>query len=106
MAYVKKISDRQFTLDCINKEFEIIGSTNHWDTFEELCEWAKQEENTEWYSNNAFSTPEQFKEWHQYFINHFYDWQPKRVSLRAAERSFSWFNLCYGLRNDFNDELL
>ena len=33
---IKNISDEQFTLDCVNKEFEIIGSSNHWDTFEEL----------------------------------------------------------------------
>lgn len=97
MAYVKKISDEQFLLDCINKEFEIIGSTNHWDTFSELCEWTKQEENREWYTNNAFSTSEQWKQWKQYFMEHFYDWKPKRYSKHYIEnRVFPWFNLQYG----------
>lgn len=104
--YKKKISAEQFTLDCINKEFEIIGSTNRWNTFEELCEWSKLEENKHWYSHNVFSTPEQFKQWKQYFMEHFYDWQPKRVSKRTAENEFSWFNLSYGLKYDFDYKLL
>ena len=103
--YKKKISDEQFALDCINKEFEIVGSTNHWNTFEELCEWAKLEENRHWYSHNAFSTPEQFKQWKQYFMKHFYDWRPG-TSKRAVENEFSWFNLCYGLKYDFDYKLL
>jgi len=104
--YKKKISGEQFTLDCINKEFEIIGSTNHWDTFEELCKWTKQEENKKWYTNNCFTTPEQWKQWKQYFMEHFYDWQPKRVSKREAENEFNWFNLSYGLKYDFDYKLL
>lgn len=104
--YKKKISGQQFTLDCINKEFEIIGSSNHWDTFEQLCEWAKQEENKKWYSDNEFSTIEQYQEWKQYFMDHFYDWQPKRVSKREAEREFQWFNLQYGLKYGFDYNLL
>ena len=104
--YKKKISGEQFTLDCINKEFEIIGSTNHWDTLEELCRWTKQEENKEWYTDNVFATPEQWKQWKQYFMEHFYDWQPKRVSKRVAENQFAWFNFNYGLKYDFDYKLL
>ena len=104
--YKKKISDEQFTLDCINKEFEIIGSTNHWDTFKELCEWSQLEENKHWYSDNEFSTPEQYREWEKYFFEHFYDWQPKRVSKHAAKEEFSWFNLRYGLKYGFDYKLL
>ena len=99
---IKNISDEQFTLDCVNKEFEIIGSSNHWDTFEELSEWSKQEENRHWYSDNAFTTREQYDEWREYFLEHFYDWKPKRMSKRVAEREFSWFSLMYGFRYDFN----
>lgn len=104
--YKKKISGEQFALDCINKEFEIIGSNNHWDTFKELCDWAKQEENKKWYSDNEFSTVEQYQEWKQYFMDHFYDWQPRRVSKKEAEREFSWFNLQYGLKYGFDYNLL
>ena len=104
--YKKKISDEQFALDCINKEFEIIGSTNHWNTFKELCEWSKLEENEKWFTDNVFATLEQFKEWKQYFMDHFYDWQPKRVSKRTAENEFAWFNLSYGFKYDFDYELL
>lgn len=104
--YKKKISSEQFLLDCINKEFEIIGSDKHWNTPEELFEWSKLPENKHWYSNNEFSTVEQYREWKQYFMEHFYDWQPKRVSKRDAEREFSWFNLQYGLKYGFDYNLL
>ena len=100
--YKKKISDEQFLLDCINKEFEIIGSSNHWDTIDELVEWSK--ENKHWYSDNAFTSREQYDEWRAYFLEHFYDWQPKRVSKRQAEREFSWFALQYGFTYDFKDK--
>lgn len=106
MARVKKISETQFVLDCINKEFEIIGSDLHWDTYEELVEWSKLEENKYWYFNDSFATPEQWKQWRQYYMKHFYDWQPKRVSKRVAEQAFSWFSLSYGLKYDFDYKLL
>ena len=104
--YKKKISGEQFALDCVNKEFEIIGSPMKWATFEELSAWSKLPENHRWYSNYCFETPEQFWEWKAYFMSHFYDWQPKRVSKAMAEREFSWFNLQYGLKYNFDYQLL
>ena len=104
MARVKKISEEQFVLDCINKEFELIGSSLHWDTMLDLCNWTKQEENRCWYSDNAFTSREQYEQWKDYFMKHFYDWKPKRVSHYIAENEFSWFNLCYGLMCDFDDK--
>ena len=104
--YKKKISDEQFALDCINKEFEIIGDSHRWNSWAELCQWSKLEENKHWYSNFCFETPEQFREWKAYFMEHFYDWQPKRVSKAQAEREFSWFNLSYGLKYNFDYTLL
>ena len=56
MVRRKKISEEQFLLDCINKEFEIIGSTLHWDTFEELVKWSKLPENKYWFSDYEFTT--------------------------------------------------
>lgn len=102
--YKKKISDEQFVLDCINREFEIIKSDLHWDTFEELREWSKLPENKRWYSDNSFTSRQQYEEWKAYFMEHFYDWQPKRVSKSSAEREFSWFSLMYGLKYDFDDK--
>ena len=102
--YKKKISGEQFALDCIIKEFEIIGSDLRWDTFEELCKWSQIPENRHWYSDNAFTSRQQYDEWKAYFMEHFYDWQPKRVSKSSAEREFSWFSLQYGFRYDFDDK--
>lgn len=102
MARVQKISEKQFVLDCVNKEFELIGSPLHWDTFEELSAWSKLEENKEWYSNNAFTSAAQYRAWKDYFLTHFYDWQPKRVSLSTAKKEFSWFSLMYAFKYDFD----
>ena len=102
--YKKKISDMQFCLDCINKEFEIIGSSLHWETFDELCSWANLPENRHWFSDNAFTSREQYDQWKAYFMEHYYDWQPRHKSKRAVELEFSWFALQYGLRYDFEDK--
>lgn len=100
MARVRKIDDYQFALDCINKEFEIIGSGLHFKTFPALVEYAK--EHKKWYSDNAFISKEQYLEWKDYFFTHFYDWKPKRYGKKEIEREFSWFNLQYGFRCDFD----
>lgn len=100
MAYVKKISDTQFVLDCINKQYEIIKSDIHFNTWEELIAYAK--EHPKWYSDSEYTNLAQYLEWRRYFLEHFYDWQPKRVKLAIAEREFSWFNLQYGLKYGFD----
>ena len=100
MAYVRKIDDYQFCLDCINKEFEIIGSGIHFNTFDELEAYAKEHQH--WYSDNAFTSKEQYLEWKDYFFTHFYDWKPKRYTKRDIQREFSWFHLQYGFRDDFD----
>lgn len=98
--YVKKISAKQFLLDCINKEHEIAGSSLHWDTFEELQKYSDTHEN--WFNDHSFIDVSQYFKIKDYFLNHFYDWQPKRVSKKEAEKEFSWFMLQYGLRYDFD----
>lgn len=97
MARVSKISDEQFVLDCINKEFEIVGSDLHWNTFEELSAWAKLPENEKWFNQYEFATEEQYNQWKDYYVQHFYDWKPKYTSKTAVEkRYFPWFSLQYG----------
>lgn len=100
MARIRKIDDFQFTLDCINKEFEIIESGLHWDNFYALRDWTK--EHPEWFQEYVFTTKEQHLAWKDYFLTHFYDWKPKRYSKKDAEREFSWFNLSFGFRCDFD----
>lgn len=101
MARIKKISETQFVLDCINKEFEIIGSNLHWDTFEDLSKWSKLPENKEWFSQYEFESEDQYNQWKNYYLDHFYDWKSKRYRSRDIEREFSWFSLMYGLKYDF-----
>jgi len=104
MAYVKKISGKQFTFDVITKELDIVGSGLHFNDYEELFEWAKK--HPKWFTEYEFKTKEQFYEWKKYFYDHFYDWQPKRVKKNELDREFAWFNLDYGLKYGFDYEEL
>lgn len=97
MARVHKISEKQFVLDCVNKEFEIIGSNLHWDTFEELAAWSMLPENKEWFSQYEFASEDQYNQWKEYYMEHFYDWKPKHYSKKYVEHHcFPWFSLSYG----------
>ena len=99
MAYKKKISDKQFLLDVVNKELEIAGGP-HFDDFDTLCQWSK--DNRNWYADYSFKTVDEFLNWKEYFMNHFYDWKPKRYSRTHAEKEFAWINLQFGLKYDFD----
>lgn len=94
-----KITEEQFVLDCINKEFDIIGSKLYFETFKQLSDWSK--DNKEWFSKYSFKSEVQYKEWERYFLSHIYDWQPKSLSKRRAKSEFEWFNLMYGFRNEW-----
>lgn len=97
MATVPKISDKQFVLDLVNKEFEIIGSNLHWDTFEELSNWSKLPENERWFSQYEFINEDQYNQWKTYYMSHFYDWKSKKYSKTYVEKyCFPWFSLQYG----------
>lgn len=98
MAKIKKISNEQFTLDCINKAFEIIGSDLHWNTFEELKNWSNLPENKYWFDSFIFTTQKQYDQWRDYFMTHYYDWGPKRTPKYIINREFGWFALSYGFR--------
>lgn len=100
MAYVKKISDEQFTLDCINKEFEIANTGLRFETFEDLCAYSK--EHPKWFTNHEFKTSEEYQQWKNYFFEHFYDWQPKHYGKKTIMKEFSWFNLMYGFKYGYD----
>lgn len=94
MTKVKKISEKQYVLDCINKQYELCGLERRFDTFEELSKYSK--EKPKWFDEDGFFENEAiYKIWIEYCIQHFYDWQPKSVSKRIAKDNVSWFALDY-----------
>lgn len=100
----KKISARQFILDCINKQYELANSPMHFDTFDDLAAYSK--EHREWYNEYKFQNPNQYLTFKKYFEEHFYDWKPKSISKRMMREQFAWFNLQYGFGLDFDYKLL
>lgn len=90
------ISDKQFVLDCINKEFDIIGSDIKFNTFEELANFTK--EHPKWFSEYKFISEDQYERWKLYYIHHFYKWKPRSFcSKEVIEKLyFPWFSLSYG----------
>ena len=99
---MKKISEKQFVLDCINKEFELIGSEKRFDTFEALSQYTK--DNPQWFDDNVFPSPEIEIIWREYCLKHFYDWQPKRISKQIAKENIGWLSLNWGFRTDYGDK--
>lgn len=102
MFYVKKISDAQFLFDIIQKELDIVGSGLKFNDLDEFTEWTKEPGHENWYIDYEFANKEQYYEWKQYFYDHFYDWQPKRINKKQLDDEFAWCDLCYGLKCDFD----
>lgn len=104
MAREKKITAEEYIYDVICKEFDIVESGLEFKDFHELREYCNNTE--EWYQKFSFKTPEKFIEWKNYCLEHFYDWQPKRISKHQAQQEFGWLNLSFGFSTDFTlDEL-
>ena len=99
MIHKKKISSDQFLEDIINKELSIVGAEV---TFKDLVEDSslpiEDQKYQNWFNIFQFQTPQQFLEWKEYVLEHFYDWQPKYLyNKRRLQEEFSWINLQYGL---------
>lgn len=95
----KKLTDKEFVELIINKELEIAGADVR---FKDLKSMTKeQEEEYKFFNRFSFNNLEEFLEWRQFFYDHFYEWQPKRVNKKEMEREFSWFNLQWGLKLNF-----
>lgn len=94
MAKVEKISEEQFVLDCINKEYELCGADRRFDSFKELSEYSKN--NPGWFDEYEFSDEGTYRIWIEYVKQHTYDWLPKRTTKASVENNASWFALNYG----------
>ena len=95
----KKLTDKEFVELIIDKELEIAGADVR---FKDLKSMTKeQEEEYKFFNRFSFNNLEEFLEWRQFFYDHFYEWQPKRVNKKEMEREFSWFNLQWGLKLNF-----
>jgi len=94
MGKVEKISEEQYVLDCINKEFELCGSEKRFDTFMDLSNYSK--ENPQWFDECEFSGEGTYNTWLEYCKQHTYDWLPKRTTKASVENHVSYFALQYG----------
>jgi len=104
MAYTKKLTDAEFVELIINKELEIAGADIRYNDIIALPN--EEQQKLEWWTKYTFKTVEEFLEWRNYFYEQFYNWQPKRVKKSEMIREFQWFNLQWGLKYDFDYELI
>lgn len=93
--YTKKLTDKEFAKMMVNKQLEIVGVTET--DFDKIIETGDKD----WFDRYAFTTKEQYDEFEQFYCDHFYDWQPKRISKVRMMKEFAWWMLQYGLRYDF-----
>ena len=94
MARTKKISEEQYVLDCINKEFELVGSSKRFDTFQELSKYTK--ENPGWFDEEEFNDEGTYAVWLEYCKKHTYDWKPLGTPKVMVEHHIGMFALNYG----------
>ncbi len=112
MAYVKKISAKQFSLDVVDfmlKKYNIthedIEKLPH--RPENKDEWddtiAYQEN---WFQFYTFDSPDEYMEYMEYFYEHYKDYAPQwKWKRRCVEDTFAGFDLMYGLKTNYDFEL-
>lgn len=88
------MTDTEFTEIMVDKELELVNAPVR---YRDLI--AEPEKYPRWFDEYAL-TLDQYKEWKQYFYDHFYDWKPKRE--KDIKGWFSMFALQYGLRYNFD----
>lgn len=105
---------------CINKQLEIsglgyrysdikkgatheyftVGYTKQKSTLFGLIKWKSySHEKVIWYKYLTFKTKEEFNEWMKYCIQIFMLYY--KINSKQAEISFGWFNLNYGLKQEY-----
>ena len=102
---------------CINKQLEVYGlnydnvkkgeSFEYWtdviETEEKYFWFFKRKKVTEkkviWYQFLVFRNEQEFNEWKEFCINLFR--KELKMSKKAAEVEFGWFNLSYGLKQNY-----
>ena len=100
----KKLTDKEFVELVINKELEIANADIR---YKDIVALSKEEQDKlEFYTKFTFKTLEEFLEWRDFFYKEFYNWQPKRVSKDQMKREFGWFNLQWGLKCDFDTDII
>ncbi len=97
----KKLSRDEWFKMLIDNQFRIAGYDM---TYNDLLQLPEEMQKT-WFQDYCFKTIEQYKEWKQFFIEHYCD-HYKRCNKHVKEKAFSWFNLQYGLAYDFDINLL
>lgn len=103
MAYKKKLTDTEFLKLIIDKELEIAGADFR---FDDIIAMPDEERRAfKWFQIYGFNTYQEYMEWKNFFFEKFYDWQPKYITKKQAEREFSWINLQYGLTWKYPYEL-
>ena len=104
MARTKKITNKEFIELIIDKELEIANAPIR---YKDLIAMTKEEqEKFKFYTKYTFKTLDEYLEWKNFFMEHIYDWLPKRTNKTECEREFAYTNLMWGLKYDFNYDLI
>ena len=109
MAYVKKLTDKEFVKKVIDFALKPYGIG--YDYIINLPKKPKDQDEIdpnieyqeEWYLRYTFKNIDEHRAWREYFYETYKDWQPKyRWKKFYVEREFEWFNLQWGLKTDYD----
>ena len=79
---------------CINKELEPYGIT-----YEYIKSLPPEGVGIDWYHYYTFNSKEEYELWKEFCINLFR--KELKLSKAKAEVEFDWFNLKYGLKQNY-----
>lgn len=108
MAYVKKLTAKEFTKDIVDfmlKKYGIgydyiISLPKTPDNSEEIDPDMEYQEG--WFQRYTFDSYDEYMAYKEYFFSHWKDYAPIRDwRLSEIEREFAAFNLMYGLKTNY-----
>lgn len=88
---VKKGGRYSTMVDCVIKEKKYL-----WGLF---TRYYMEERKVPWYWYFTFESEQEFNEWKEFCINLFR--KELKMSKKGAEKEFAWFNLNYGLKQNY-----
>jgi hypothetical protein len=88
------IKSKEFLYRLLDKQVERYGVT--W----EECEEVYKKSGVPAYEQYSFKTEDEFNEWKNFCINEMRK-SKEKIPKKTAEDAFMWFNLNYGLKQDY-----
>ena len=94
------MTTQQVITACINKELELYNT--NMDTVESLIDSGFFNDDIPWFKYYTFNSKREYESWKEFCIKLFR--KELKMSKKAAEKEFAWFDLTYGLKQNYEQD--